>query len=1468
MNKTEIVLESFQGEAAKTASFTITNQTGEERSYMAIKDSPWVSVKPVKCALKAGEGKEIEVSFDTSKMDPGEHKAAISVEEPLTDANAETIKISVTIKPRVMILVNPAAISSKLTAGKSDKGAFKVSSAGADKVFYKISSDVTWVSFDTRGGVIFKGDIADVMFDISTEGLPPGEHKAAIKVESSEAANSPQTIDLALTVTDDGPKPKIEISADALEYEVKGKDPSLPQAFLISNEGGGKLNAKISANVPWLKISPDSGKAGKNEDIIISVFCVNEGLSAGDNKGVITVSGDNASNSPIEIAVSANYEEKPEKNTEDKEPEIRIDPAELTARAARGKDPMKGALYIENSGKVDLVYEIVTEDKWLSVKPSKKELKPGERSELEVIYKTSDLGVDAYSSEMDVKVKDSDTVYAIPVALTVDPQKSGVKKKETLSSEEANEWWQKSPWNKMPEKGETIYTRGTLPPRPLIPFIMTFGNKADKDISYMDFRDNKEITLSYGDWNKHMGSISFTDENGKFLYGVGDPILWEVTVNYALYSPWAERWGYALEKYYYAGSYYEGWTSEPLSGTDADEAVIIKKPEFNDKGKKVREQCHLIAVKGGAVVDIYGTINIEVCVKVMGKEIDLKELLEQALKQTSDKKWTSLYKPDKGDPRYDNLLPRLKPFVRNMGTLDPHFIDYRPLAGGNDVNKQISLGYTTFTLPNKAKEWRCEVNNLSFFYPDNNGKEQSENMVKYSLEGYKQGYYANLHETHPISKGDEGYLVILYNTDNNGEKYLSGYQYIIRVGTSVIKFAFSEGKGEPPAEIVDDLIALAGKMDYDELFNEAYAQITSGEISVQEDIPNEPDFSLDAEPFEITGPEDVSEEDTPQAINPQVGQNNQALNAANTPKTGDKSANGLVYSETFNDWVKPSVYDNEIKQKEAGRIWMGDKRGWETADETKDKDALNERYETGRKESDAAMSAALKTITDDISATKNKINEMESRREKTQALRDKLNQLEDERKQAEIDSRWNGSAVLSDTAYKVGREAFTGSNEDGETSYKAMALRMLMGAATGGTSEAVYQTADAGYRIHDNVLNGDSVTKAIIRTAGTMAVEEVIGRAQGAVISWGLNKGSSVAKKVLGGAANSSSENIDITPQIAKKEQAMKKALTLKNETQKVEAVKKLYQEGGMKDLSALERSGRINAVEAKEINKIITKEVNEAVDKGVKSTIQRFKKATGVDISEVMVGDSGSSAGKLFRSVNTDADRTTLVTFKKESLQKYADTNCGGDVSKAYDELSKSFAKDQDKQVNKFLMKKGLTAGDVDYKTYDRIGSSSGHADSYSDGFVRTQQAAKGTTTVYTGLGGNGQVKAYKTSGQAMTDREALNRLDISGDRALLTSGPKITASESNSIIGQQMKALSKPDISAEKASKALLRTDKAEALMNNKNIDPDLIEKARLIRERPQDVSKILGDTSEKEFVENIRKAVNSSGVRNGEK
>jgi len=279
-----------------------------------------------------------------------------------------------------------------------------------------------------------------------------------------------------------------------------------------------------------------------------------------------------------------------------------------------------------------------------------------------------------------------------------------------------------------------------------------------------------------------------------------------------------------------------------------------------------------------------------------------------------------------------------------------------------------------------------------------------------------------------------------------------------------------------------------------------------------------------------------------------------------------------------------------------------------------------------------------------------------------------------------------------------------------------------------------------------------------------------------------------------------------------------------------------LYKNMGMKNLSNLQQKGVISSEAAEKCNQILRGEVNKSINTGTKNAINTFQNQTKVRIEEVVVGDSGSSARSSVTRLKTDFDRTGIPSFNQSDVKAYANMK-NISVSEAYDDLSKQFKSTHQATVKEALKPLGV---DGQYSTFDRIGSGSGQADSYAEGFTNARQAGSGTGEVFK-VKADGSIRSYQTSGQAVVDQNQLNKaIYKTGD--LLDDATAVPPKEVPSIINQQLQAIDKYPSDPLTIAKAVGRTEKGARLLVDSLNDPKLTQAAAEIYDNPGSMTDVL--------------------------
>ncbi len=1459
--------EAVKGKPVNPQTLRVENTGSSAVTIKVEAKSPWLSVTPAAKTLQGGEEAVLTVNYDTKEIPPGEQTSEIVIADE-TAKISKKIPVTLKLTTPPVIQLEPQVLELKTEAGKDLEAAatFTLKNDGDGTLHYQCVKDAAWLELDSVSGNLEKDDSAQISLKVRASGLKAGDYPATIQVIDPNAENSPEKLSVKLKVEAVFTL-RVEPSALNVEGE-SGQDPK-PQSLVLKNSGSEDVTFKTSSDSSWLVVTPQEGVVRSGGESALAAVIHTRSIGSDEQKAGIKVESEGLKE-PIVIPVTVKV-----KSTVG----LSLNPADLSSEILRGSDAPAGTFEITNGGG-PFSYTLKTNEAWLIVEPAQGTLPAGQKAAFQLAYKTKNLGTGNYSTDVEVRDPQGKLVQKLPVKLIVKAQ--AAKQPAAPDSGPCDYVISDDLWTKDQEATDkTQFGPGKIP-GVLQGLILNYAEKGERD---------SERTSVGNSFSADEVELDYSREKSRVVndptYGPQKQRLWDIDVRINLFSPRGE-WGgfqkrmYATRKQWVKDNYqYGAKDASPVKG--ADESFVTKKTMDGGQGK-TSEQWHFAALKDGAVVYFNASTSPDT-IKLMGQQMDFYPMVEKILSEISSGGWRAIFK--KGNPKFDRLPAPLKPLVINAGTLlaERIYLTTDKMPGGG---KQAGLSWmllTYFSEPivpfredsNDAPAWEHSVH-AQFFYPFKGGEKFVQSIIDNRLKSPSpEMTYTK------VSLGDGGFKQV-----GKDPVYTS---YELRVGAAFVELGFkSRNKKflEPPQERIDEIIQKIRDVDYDELFS-----ATGGgtESPYEEEVLDESVFE-EAPPVVLDGDFWDPKTDA-QGELPPISLEGGSSQISGSPQPGEKNGEGKVWSPVAGGgWVKPEIYESDVSMISQGKVYT-DQWGWVDEKEAKEKQSSYQKFQASNQASDQKRREELQRMSQDIRDTKQKIKDAEAKHEKVEALRSKLDKLEEQQKQDALDARWNSKATMTNTAQLAAREIVTGSDAEGGASYKAMALRMLMGSVTVGYSEVAYNTADASYQVYDHLKSGDSIMGAVAKTTLNMATSEVVGRAQAGVMSYGAKKATTAVRTAFGQAAEVGTEGL--SKSLAKKKTSVEKVLAIKDDAARAEAIKKLYRGGGMEELSQLERKGHLGANDVKKMNQVISQEVNAAVDNGVKKTMTEFEKNTGVKIKEVMVGDSGSSASRKVRSVNTDADFASLPKFDEVSLKTYADKNFGGDLVKANEKLSKKFAKAQDAFVDESLRTKGLSSYDVGYQTYDRFGATAGPGDAYTAGFVRTRQATQGKTTVFK-PGEGGEIKSYKTSGQAMTDQDLLIRKDLMEkelkrlnekteglspresaymdakkkdlekelNKIAGEDSPKIERGEAKDIMKQQEKALGKETLSAEKASKALDRADKALALSEKKGIDPALVEKARRIRQNPQQVKQILGGQSEEEFVKQIDDAVSQASQK----
>lgn len=207
LNKMSITRKVEAGTSPTNDTFTVKNAGAGTMSYVISdidlatqSDATWLSTSGGD-GSSSGEADTITIEYDMDSLTPGTYTAEITVDSPANTKSPAVLMVTV-IVAGPQIGLSTASFSHSILRGQVPASdTFDVSNVGIGSLTFSVSDDTGWLStIVTSGGPLTSGQSEQVVVEYDTADLATGVYNATIEVMSPEAGNSPQSIDVTVTV--------------------------------------------------------------------------------------------------------------------------------------------------------------------------------------------------------------------------------------------------------------------------------------------------------------------------------------------------------------------------------------------------------------------------------------------------------------------------------------------------------------------------------------------------------------------------------------------------------------------------------------------------------------------------------------------------------------------------------------------------------------------------------------------------------------------------------------------------------------------------------------------------------------------------------------------------------------------------------------------------------------------------------------------------------------------------------------------------------------------------------------------------------------------------------------------------------------------------------------------------------------------------------------------------------------------
>jgi adhesin/invasin len=332
----------FQAEAGQPATeprtVAITNAgggslAGLSTSVVYAPDGPegWLSTSLSSTQAPAS----LQALASAEGLQPGSYRADVEVRAPAAENSGVAVAVRFDVgegPPSIAVSSAALGFSSEEGEGPPPSQTVTVTNGGGGDLS-GLSFPVSYPDGEPSGwlSVQASGTTAPVQLTVrvNPDGLSSGTYDGFIDVTSPVAANSPVRIQVRLTLG--SPPPRIELVPESVSFQIEeAQAPPTPAQVEVRDMGTGTL-AGLEASISFPSGGPDHWATvnleGTSAPTSLVVSVVETDLLPGDYEATVSVSSDDALNSPQTLGVALEVLPRPSAQ----ESQITADPEEIAA---------------------------------------------------------------------------------------------------------------------------------------------------------------------------------------------------------------------------------------------------------------------------------------------------------------------------------------------------------------------------------------------------------------------------------------------------------------------------------------------------------------------------------------------------------------------------------------------------------------------------------------------------------------------------------------------------------------------------------------------------------------------------------------------------------------------------------------------------------------------------------------------------------------------------------------------------------------------------------------------------------------------------------------------------------------------------------------------------------------------------------------------------------------------------------
>ena len=259
----------------------------------------WLSVSGAPKTLTAGPGQSVNVTANPAGLVAGFYQSSVTVN---SSAGSSSAPVTLLVTPAVTLSLGSGTPQITVPQGNppgNTSGSFPVSVIGDGIANWTAAlqpgSTSNWLTVNTASGTASSATAGTVSYSLNSTAvaaLQVGTYYANIQVTSADAANSPQTYQVVLTVTAVTTSVKPVLSASGIVFTAQPGDTGASALITVYASSSSLIGYQASASAndggSWLSVSPTTGTTSASAPGSSRVFVNFTGLAPGTYRGGVS----------------------------------------------------------------------------------------------------------------------------------------------------------------------------------------------------------------------------------------------------------------------------------------------------------------------------------------------------------------------------------------------------------------------------------------------------------------------------------------------------------------------------------------------------------------------------------------------------------------------------------------------------------------------------------------------------------------------------------------------------------------------------------------------------------------------------------------------------------------------------------------------------------------------------------------------------------------------------------------------------------------------------------------------------------------------------------------------------------------------------------------------------------------------------------------------------------------------------